>query len=255
MMRSPVPLVAAALISMGSAHAASADSAAAAFKPYVVRQISQCLVATERLRAAVAAEDVPAAQQAWLAARGGWEQSEVVGNELFPELDTAIDAWPNAEKGFHAIEATLFGAHSAKVLPATEELLRNLQDFDRRLRAATLTSQALINGSARLAYEIGESKAGGGESPFSGNSLAEIGANVAALKAVYAQVFVPHLKKANLKLAKVAGDHLEQLGSLVAVPRLVDLDQRELRSVSEAVAADLVLIARETGLEKPNLGN
>ena len=248
-------IAACAVMGLGAKLAAATSSDAAQFKPYVIEQIAQCLSAVTRMRERVAANDLPGAQQAWLAARSGWERSEIVSNELFPDLDSAIDGWPNAERGFHAIEARLFGAHSAQVLGAADELVRNLEEFDRRLRAAPLTAQSLMNGSARLAYEIGESKVDGGESPFSGNSLAEMSDNVAALEAVYGRVFVPEMKRKHAALANAAVSHLDRLQTLLTVRTLADLDQRQLRRLSEIVATDLVAIAPAIGLEKPNLGN
>jgi len=191
----------------GALDASALDSAAAVFKPYVLEQIARCLSATRNMRERIAAGDLAGAQQAWLAARGGWEGSEVISNEYFADLDRKIDAWPDAERGFHAIEAKLFGAHDVKALPAAEELVNDLEDFQRQLRTAKLTAQGLLNGSAKLAYEIGENKAEGGESPFSGNSLAEMRDNVASIAAAYARVFAPAAKKRNGALAK--GSNIE----------------------------------------------
>jgi iron uptake system component EfeO len=233
----------------------SLDSAAAGFKPYVLGQITRCLGATKNMRERIAAKDLAGAQRAWLDARSGWEGSEVITNEFFADLDRRIDAWPDAEQGFHAIEARLFGAHDVRVLPAAEELVRNLEDFERRLRTAKLTAQGLLNGTTKLAFEIGEDKAEGGESPFSGNSLAEIRDNVASISAAYAWVFAPATKKRNPALAEAFTKDLEQMHALVSVPSLPELDQLRLRYLSEALANDLVMIGRECGLGKPGLGN
>ena len=241
--------------SAGALDASSLDSAAAGFKPYVLQQIARCLGATKNMRERIAAQDLAGAQQAWIAARGGWEGSEVITNEFFADLDRKIDAWPDAEKGFHAIEAKLFGAHDVKALPAAEELVNDLEDFDTQLRATTLTAQGLLNGSTKLAYEIGENKAEGGESPFSGNSLAEIRDNVASIAAAYARVFAPAVKKRNTALAKTFTGDLERMHALVSVASLQELDQVGLRIQSETLANDLVMIGRESGLERPGLGN
>ncbi len=187
----------AASASAGVPDATPLDAAVAKFKPYVLEQIDRCLGATKTMRERIAVQDLAGAQQAWLAARGGWEGSEVLTNEFFADLDRKIDAWPDADKGFHAIEARLFGAHDVKVLPAAEELVKDLEDFEHQLRAAKLTAQGLLNGTTKLAFEIGESKAEGGESPFSGNSLAEMRDNLASIAAAYDQVFAPATRKKN----------------------------------------------------------
>lgn len=231
------------------------ETAAAAFKPYISERMSRCLSTVKSMSERIAAHDLAGAQQSWIAARSGWEGSEVVTNEFFPDLDRKIDAWPDADKGFHAIEARLFGAHDIQVLPATEELINNLAEFERQLRTTKLTAQGLLNGAAKLIYEIGENKAQGGESPFSGNSLAEIRVNVAAVAAAYERVFAPLTKKKNADLARVFSKDLAEMRTLVAVPALQELDQVRLRDVSESLVNDLALVAREVGLEKPGLGN
>jgi iron uptake system component EfeO len=231
------------------------EMAAAAFKPYVLEQISRCLDTVKSMSERIAAHDLAGAQRSWLAARSDWEGSEVITNEFFPDLDRKIDAWPDADKGFHAVEAQLFGAHDVKVQSAAEELINNLAEFERELRTATLTAQGLLNGAAKLIYEVGENKAEGGESPFSGNSLAEMRVNVASVAAAYERVFAPLTKKRNTELAKVVSKDLAVMQALVAVPTLQELDQLRLRDASETLANDLALVAREAGLQKPNLGN
>jgi iron uptake system component EfeO len=233
----------------------SLESAAGGFKPFVMQQIARCLYSTKEMRERIAAHDLAGAQQAWLAARGGWESSEVITNEFFPDLDRKIDAWPDAQKGFHAIEAKLFGAHDVQVLPGAEELVNNLTEFERQLRTTTLTAQGLLNGTAKLIYEIGENKAEGGESPFSGNSLAEIRDNVASIAAAYERVFAPATKKKNAEIAKLFAADLRQMQALVSVPTLQELDQVQLRDLSESLVNDLAMVGQACGLEKPRLGN
>jgi hypothetical protein len=43
--------------------------------------------------------------------------------------------------------------------------------------------------------------------------------------------------------------------ALVSVASLQELDQVGLRTLSETLANDLVMIGRESGLERPRLGN
>ena len=245
----------AAAVELRAIDSTTVQSSAERFKSYVLQQIAQSLRAATNMRDRVAAHDLAGAQQAWLAARGGWEGSEVITNEYLPDLDRKIDAWPDADKGFHAIEARLFGAHDVAVLPAADELVSNLKDFEQQLRATTLTAQGVLNGSAKLAFEIGEDKAGGGESPFSGNSLAEIRDNVASIGAAYERVFAASTKKRNADLAKTFNADLREIQALLSVQQLKDLDQMQLRHLSESLTRDLTLVAHETGLAKPQLGN
>ena len=231
------------------------EEAAGAFRSYVLEQVGQSLAAVRTLRDRIAMRDLEGAQRAWLAARAGWESSEVVTAEYFPDLDRAIDGWPDTDRGFHAIEARLFGAHSTDALPAADELLGNLTEFQRQLQGTTLTPQHLLNGVTRLTYEIGEDKAGGGESPFSGNSLAEIGNNVAAIAAVYHRVLAPAARVKDAKLSVRVAAEVERLRVLAAAPSLRELDQTALRELSETLTDDLAGLGEELGLEKPSLEN
>jgi iron uptake system component EfeO len=238
-----------------SARATPLEAAAGAFRSYVLEQVGQCLAAVRTMRDRIASHDLEGAQRAWLAARGWWESSEVVTAEYFPDLDRAIDGWPDADRGFHAIEARLFGAHSTDALPAADELVGNLMEFQRQLQSTTLTAQRLLSGVTRLTYEIGEDKAGGGESPFSGNSLAEIGSNVTAIAAAYHRVLAPAAKEKKAEFSVRIAAELDRLGALVAVPSLRELDQTALRELSEILTDDLAGLGQQLGLEKPSLGN
>jgi len=52
-----------------------------------------------------------------------------------------------------------------------DALVKHLSNLLDRLRSIPLTSQGLMDGAVRLAYEVGESKSDGGESRISGTSL------------------------------------------------------------------------------------
>jgi iron uptake system component EfeO len=231
------------------------DAAAAGFKPYLLDRVAMCLAAVTRMRDRVAAHDLACAQDAWLAARGGWEGSEVITNEFFPDLDRKIDAWPDAHSGFHSIEAKLFGAHDIRVLPAAEQLVGNLTEFQQQLRTTHLTAQGLLNGSAKLLFEIGESKAEGGESPFSGNSLNEMRDNIDSVDQTYHRVFAAAAAKRDAALAKQFAADLKAMREVLSVPTLQDLDQVRLRDLSETLVADLVGVGKACGLESPGMGN
>jgi iron uptake system component EfeO len=239
----------------GASLGSSLDGTAAAFKPYVLEQIGASLTATRAMRERVAAGDLAGAQQSWLAARDGWERSEIIAAELFPDLDRAIDAWPDAQRGFHAIEARLFGAHNVDALGAADELVRNLAEFERQFRASPLRAQTLLNGVTKLLYEIGEDKSGGGESPFSGNSLQEVLSNVTAINAAYQRVFARSVQRQNAQLGITITADLERLRQITSVQRLNLLDADQLRDLTETLTGNFISAGRELGLQSPQLGN
>jgi iron uptake system component EfeO len=198
------------------------------------------------------AEDVDAAQSAWIAARVGWERAEVFTSG-FTELDREIDAWPNAVTGFHAIEARLFGAGRLDVRAETDALIFHLTDLRSKIRDTRLTAQGLLEGAAKLAYEIGESKADGGESRFSGTSLDDMRNNADGLESVFRIVFVTEVEARDPKLADQLRTKIDELQTLLRVPTLARLDIRKLRADSEALIIELQTAAPLLGLIRPSL--
>jgi len=237
------------------ASAAPVDPGIAQFKPFVVKGVGESLASARKMRDSIAAHDLQGAQQAWLGARAGWEQAEVITDEFFPDLDDAIDSWPNGKTGFHSIEARLFGAHETDSLAQADELVKNLTYFDEKLKSVTLTQQGLLNGLTKLAYEVGENKADGGESQFAGTSLADMIANVDGIRTAYKYVFAARLKSKDPVLAATAEKDIAQLGAVLKAPDLKSLDADALLSDSEDLAATLQAAAAPLGLTKPALGD
>jgi len=248
-------LLALTVMSAASSDAAEFGAGIAQYKSFLGEELARSREAAASLRDRIAAGDLAGAQRAWLEARGGWEAAEVVADEFFPELDAAIDAWPDAKHGFHAIEAKLFGAHSTDVLAESEALLANLSTFRQKLEAASLSPQGLLNGATKLAFEIGENKSDGGESPFSGNSLAEIGDNLAGIDAAYRKIFAAPLAAADAGLDRAVRTTIEELHALTAAGDLAKLDQTRLRRLSEDLAIALQAAGPAIGLQKPVLEN
>src|SRR5882757_261648 len=218
---------------MRAIHAAPLDEAAGRYRPYMIEGIGDALAGARALRERAAANDLVGARKAWISARAGWERSEVFTAGFMPELDAQIDAWPNADSGFHAIEAKLFGANRTDVESETDALVGHLDSLHGRLRDMPLTPQGLLDGTVRLAYEVGESKADGGESRVSGTSLDDMRNNVAGIDFAYRTIFAGSLKAADGKLAGVVDQRIEQLKTIVAAPDLQRVHIPALRRASE----------------------
>jgi iron uptake system component EfeO len=229
------------------------SEAAEHYRPIMVRDIDRSLAGARLLRARLAAGDVPGAQKAWIDSRVGWERSEVFTSGFVPDLDREIDAWPNALLGFHAIEAKLFGAKRTDLKPETDALILNLEDLDVKIRHLDLLPQRLLNGTARLAYEIGESKADGGESAFSGTSLNDMRDNVDGIEIAYETIFAAAVEAGDPKLAPAISQKIAELKTLVGVPDLKSLDPEKLRAASEELIVLLQTAAPEIGLRAPSL--
>ena len=227
------------------------------YKPFAVEHIGIALAGAKELQAAVKAGNVKAAQDAWKKSRKGWEAAEPITGEFFAELDEAIDAWPDAKQGYHAIEAALFAGKLKEIAAPTDKLVADLTAFNKKLSAPAFkfTPQGLLNGATKLAYEIGENKSKGGESPYAGTSLVDMVENVEGVEAVYKLVFDGALKAKDSKLAAAIVDKIEDVEKLVKVKDLKQLDQPALHRAGEELAVLLQSAGPKLGLAKPKLGD
>lgn len=239
--------------SVRAAGAAPLDDAAENYRPFMIEGIGDALAGARDLRACAAAGDLEGAKKAWISARAGWERSEVFTAGFVPELDAQIDAWPNADSGFHAIEATLFGAGLTHVQADADALVEHLASLHDKLRDMPLTPQGLLNGTVRLAYEVGESKADGGESRISGTSLDDMRNNVVGIDFAYHTIFAPALKTADARRAVAIDARIEQLKAIVAAPDLQHVDIPALRRASEELVVTLQDASDKLGLRRATL--
>ena len=235
--------------------AASLDTAAERYRPELAAAVEQCLTGAQTMRARIVAKDLEGARKAWIESRVGWERSEVFTSGFTSELDAAIDAWPNAVNGFHFIEARLFGAHQMDVLAATDALIFHLSDLRMKIRYTPLTGQGMLEGTAKLAYEIGESKADGGESRFSGTSLDDMRNNVDGIDAAYRLVFASELTARDPALAEATSSEIKQLKEQLRPTNLADIDSDQVRATSEDLVLSLQKAASALGLERPSLSD
>jgi iron uptake system component EfeO len=238
---------------IGRTYAAPLDEAAEQYRSCLVADIDHSVTSVRQLRASIAANDLDRAKQAWIAARIGWERSEVFTGGFVPELDKEIDAWPNALVGFHAIEAKLFGADSAGVEPEIDALLHSLSELSATVRVIRLTPQGLLNGVARLAYEVGESKVDGGESRVSGTSIDDMRNNVEGIDLAYRIIFASAIEARDGQLAAEARRRIDELKMMLESRDLRRLDPERLRAVSEELVVTLQNAAPGLGLEPPTL--
>jgi iron uptake system component EfeO len=241
------------VLGLQQAGAAKLDDAAERYRPYMIEGIGSALAGARDLRERAAAKDLAGAKKAWIAARAGWERSEVFTAGFVPELDAKIDAWPNAESGFHAIEAKLFGAGSTDVDGFASALVEHLDNLHGKLRDMPLTPQGLLDGTVRLAYEVGESKADGGESRISGTSLDDMRNNVAGIDFAYMTIFADALKAVDGKLDDSVTKRIEQLKTIVAAKDLPHVDVLALRRASEELVVALQGASTKLGLHQPTL--
>ena len=254
--RAGAAMVAAATLvgpDIAMAHENTLADAAERYRPLMVEQVDQSSAGARLLRERIAAGDLDGAKTAWIKARVGWERAEVFTSGFVPDLDREIDAWPNATLGFHAIEAKLFGAGRTDAQQETDALIFHLEDLDVKVKHLELLPQRLLNGIVRLAYEVGESKAGGGESAFSGTSLNDMRNNVDGIQLAYRTIFVAAIAAADPELSAALHEKIGHLEKLVDVADLKSLDRDKFRAASEELIVVLQAAAPKIGLRSPTL--
>ena len=116
-----------------------------------------------------------------------------------------------------------------------------------------LSPQGLLDGTVRLAYEVGESKADGGESRISGTSLDDMRNNIAGVEFAYRTIFADRLKEVDAGLADKVTARIEQLKTIVAAPDLPHVNVRALRRVSEELVISLQTASAKLGLRRSTL--
>jgi len=243
----------AALAVVSQAGAATLKDAAESYRHYLIDDISQALAGACALREHLIDHDLDGARKAWIAARVGWERSEVFTSGFVPELDQQIDAWPDASHGFHGIEAMLFGAGHTHVAAETDALIAHLADLRAQLDHVDLAPQRMLNGIARLAFEIGGNKADGGESRLSGTALNDLQSNADGIALAYRVIFADVMEASDPRIAAAVRAAIERLQAAVKVPDLRKLDADRLRADSEELVALLQMAAPKIGLNKPTL--
>jgi len=252
-------LLAMAVVALPAARANAADAigkGVADYKPFAVERIENALAGAKDMQTAVKAGDAKAAQAAWIKSRKSWEAAEPITGEFFPKLDDAIDAWPDAKQGYHAIEAALFAGKLDQVGAPTDKLVADLTEFQKQVSAASFnfTPQGLLNGATKLAYEIGENKSKGGESPYAGTSINDIYENNEGIEAVYKLVFHEALKARDAKLDKRILDKIEEVEDFVKGKDLKSVNAAGLHKAGEELAVLLQTAAPKLKLKKPAVG-
>lgn len=237
----------------GDEAARTLDRPIAHYRTLLLEDVDRTISGAEALRDRIEAQDLIGAKQAWLSARVGWERSEVFTSGFVPELDKDIDAWPNGTTGFHAIEAKLFGIGRIDAAQETEALLRDLTALRTEVRSTELRPQGLLNGIARLAYEVGGSKVDGGESRISGTSIDDMRNNLAGIDLAWRTIFADELRARDGACAAEVQRRIDELTAMIARDELRNIDPHTLGSASEHLVLALQNAAPHLALERPTL--
>jgi iron uptake system component EfeO len=238
-------------VGMDPAREAKLDEFAAAYKKLATADVDRLVANCDKMLAAVQANDIPAARQAWIDARASYERSEIFTIK-FPSLDADIDSWPSDDTGFHGVEAKLFTPGAPSPLVETQMLVDKVHTLQKVFNGEPLYAHGVIVGIGALAFELGEGKAQGGESAISGTSLNDMQHNVEGIELAWSIVFSATMQKVNQGVAGRVEKEIAEVKQLVNVPSLTQVDSAQLQAKAEMLAGSVSDAAVELGWPAPD---
>ncbi len=231
--------------------------AVASYRGYVERNTDELVTRTEEFANAVEAGDVARAKRLYAWSRTPYERIEPVA-ESFGDLDPRIDARegdvPDKQfGGFHRIEKALWADGStAEMKPLAQQLVRDVESLQRKVRSVELQPAQLANGATELLDEVSSSKITGEEERYSHTDLVDIQANLDGSRAAFTALG-PALQEEDSALAgeietrfRATDAALEphRRGSgYVTYTQLSSADTRDLARAVDALAEPLSQVA------------
>lgn len=224
------------------------------YKAFVVEQIDQLVVNTEKFVNYLKAGDVQNAKKIYPLARMYFERSEPVA-EIFGDLDPRIDArladlteeGKNEDNwsGFHKIEKILWEQNSTEGTETiADQLLNDIKELRTKIPDAEVTPELMITGAVDLLNEISTTKVTGEEEIYSKTDLYDFKANIEGAEKIYT-LFKPQLDKKNSALSKEISEHFAEVNALLTKHNqstegydYVNYDQLsddDIKALSEAV--------------------
>jgi iron uptake system component EfeO len=225
----------------------------AAYKRHVGRQLGVMLGDVERLRAAAAAGDLPAARSAWLAAD---ERYETIGAAYgaFGDLDAAINGRPGGLaggvrspqfSGLHRVELVLWRQGSTA---AAASWIERLAGDVRRLRAHVARLEIDPLEYSLRSHEVLEDtlhlQLSGVASPWSGSALYALRGNIEGTRVVLGSLRAMVVRRdpnrylqARRSLDTLSGALRELESAAGRLPRWDQLGQRERERIAGLTAA------------------
>jgi iron uptake system component EfeO len=226
---------AAAAVVLGSLGPAQADDPCGiALRPYAATVMDRVVIGAEALAKRVEAGDLSGAKRAWIEVRVGWERGEVFLLPYFPEAVAAIDAWPDADSGFHALEQILFvDGDLAAASDLAKQLVGDAVALRFRLETTELGAPGLLDGLVTVAGQLGGAKAAGGESPLAGTSIDDMRNHLEGMEIVYALSFAQLARTRQPALHARIMNNLIGLGWALRAPSIAEVEGATVLVLSE----------------------
>ena len=230
------------------------DGKAADFKEQIAAPDLQALgAAVDRLAAAVQQRDLAGARQAWLDAHAIWARCDAFSADLYPGLEKKINQFPDAQSGFHAIEATLFAAQPNVDAAQVQRLVDNVQTYQRVFAQSKFNGYYLIAAAATWSFELGNTlKEEGGESPISGSSLVDFQHNMEGIERTWRFVFADSVRAKKHFLAEQIDDQIAGIKAMLDVPSLDQIQVEAFQRETTKLASQLADASTTLGWRAPD---
>jgi high-affinity iron transporter len=225
-----------------------------AYRTHVSRQLARMAGDVERMRAAIAAGDLPGARAAWRTANARY-QTIGAAYGAFGELDSAVDGTPAGLPGgvhdrhftgLHRVELALFGRDSlADAGPAADGLARALERMRARLPYLEIDPLEYSLRAHEVLEDTLHLQLTGQSSPWSGAAYDAVAANVEGTRVVL-RTLTPMIdarsRGARRQAQRSLADLATALGQLRrrhggAYPALNATPRRERELIAARVAA------------------
>ena len=229
------------------------DGRAAAFKEQVAAPDIQAIVAgVERLAASIQQGDLAGSRQAWIDVRVIWARCEAFTADLFPGLEKAMNQWPDATTGFHAVEAKLYAQMPQEPLQEAQQLVDSAHTYQHVFTQSKFTGYYLIAGASTLAYEMGETVNEGGESPASGNSLGDLRHNLEGVERIWRFVFADSVRAKKHYLAEQIDEQILKIRGMLGATSLDQIQPEAFHREAEKLASQLANASVLLGWRAPD---
>lgn len=224
------------------------------YKAFVIEQIDQLVVDTEKFVGYLKSGDLDNAKKLYPLARMYFERSEPIA-ESFGDLDPRIDARladlteegknENDWSGFHKIEKILWEQNTTKGTEAiADQLIKDVKELRAKIPTAEVTAELMVTGAVDLLNEVSTTKVTGEEEIYSKTDLYDFKANIEGAEKIF-ELFKPHLEKKNAKLATEIAERFADVNQLLAKHNQAKegydyvsydkLSETEIKSLAEAV--------------------
>jgi iron uptake system component EfeO len=236
--------------------------AVADYRAYVQTQADETLPKARAFRDAIQDGDAEAAREAYAVSRIGWERTEPVA-ESFGDIDPLVDLREDGLTegqewtGWHRLERSLWeaGEITREDGQLADQLVTDLEDWQRRVGSAEITPTSMANGAKELLDEVATGKVTGEEERYSHTDLVDFLANVEGAERAYELLkpvasendpeLTAQLDEAFAELYTLLGEYTrsDDPYDFVSYDTVGDPERRELSDAVNALAEPLSHLA------------